>query len=382
MGISLMGLNPDSIKAVPAYQRLAPIFRNYESLRHAKYFSEDVKAKLRVPREEFTLEKADDAWRLRPVQYAKHKVRGLDGSSNVWTTANRFEAQPARMRITALMAAAPYDSLDATVVEDFSKPEVFADRAAENGVSANIETTTEPVKTGSGSGLITANSDRDNPNGAWVRVAKKYAPPLNIAKQQALGVWVYGDGQGELLNVQLRSPLHTTSLGMGDHYVEIDFTGWRYFELIEMEGGRIADFNWPYGGGYSIYREGVDYGQIETLGLWLNQLPKGRKAQCALSPIKAMPLVKTTIKNPRVRIGGASILFPIEFESGAYLEFNSMSDCKLYGRDGAMLAEVKPEGGAPVLNAGDNTVEFSCDAPTGVNARAEVTVIAQGEPLK
>ncbi len=44
MSLSLMGVNPGNIGSIPAYQRLAPIFKQYEDLRHAKYFSEDVKA--------------------------------------------------------------------------------------------------------------------------------------------------------------------------------------------------------------------------------------------------------------------------------------------------------------------------------------------------
>ena len=78
-----------------------------------------------------------------------------------------------------------------------------------------------------------------------------------------------------MLNVQLRSPTHI-SHGIGDHYIPIDFTGWRYFELIEPEGERHAEYPWPYGGIYSIYRESVNYGQVASLGLWYNNLPPGK----------------------------------------------------------------------------------------------------------
>jgi len=72
----------------------------------------------------------------------------------------------------------------------------------------------------------------------------------------------------------------------------------------------------------------------------------------------------------------------VEIESGCYLEFRSMSDCKLYGPKGELLREVAPEGDMPVLEAGDNRVEFTCDARGGVSARAYVTVISYGEPLR
>ena len=383
MSLSLMGVNPGTLTDTPAYQRLAPIFRQYEELRHAKYFPESIKARVRVPGDEFTLTQAPDGkWRFQPIQYEKHKVQGIDGWSNRWVVKNKFAAQPVRLRIEALMAAAPYDSPEGVVFEDFSQPEAFADRANEKDVMAALESSTAQVKAGPASGCCSATSDRPNPDGSWSKVARVFAPPKNIAKQQALGVWIYGDGQGELLNIQLRSPQNTTSLGYGDHYARIDFTGWRYYEMIEPEGGHIADFAWPYGGGsYAIYRETVDYSLVETLALWYNLLPQGKRAQCFVSLIKALPLVKTSLKNPKLQIGGKTAVFPTEIPSGAYLEFQSMTDCKLYGPKGELVAEVKPEGEVPTLAPGDNAVEFSCEAPSGVSARAYVTTISKGEAL-
>jgi len=33
-----------------------------------------------------------------------------------------------------------------------------------------------------------------------------------------------------------------------------------------------------------------------------------------------------------VTMGGKKLTFPIELESGQYLEFRSLTDCKVYGR--------------------------------------------------
>ncbi|MBN2308930.1 MAG: hypothetical protein JXR94_08175 [Candidatus Hydrogenedentes bacterium] len=383
MGFALMGVNPGNIGDVPAYQRLAPIFQQYETLRHAGHFPESIKAKLREPGKEFTLEQGPDGdWQFRPIQYAKHKMHGVDGWSNAWTVTNPFGPQPARLRIEVLMSAAPYDSADGVAVEDFTDTEgAFTDRAAQPGVEATLAPSTDQVKAGSASGCLSALSTRDTPNGAWCRIGRVFEPPLNLAGQQALGMWVYGDGQGELLNVQLRSPEHTTSGGLGDHYVVVDFTGWRYVELIEPEGGRIAEYAWPYGGAYATYRECVDYGQIKRVNLWYNNLPKEKRVTCYLSPIRAVPLVKAKLANCRVTIDGRTLVLPGEAESGSYIEFNSMSDCKLYGPKGELIREMVPEGEQPVLEAGENAVSFDCDVPEGMSARAYVTVISQGEPL-
>ncbi len=381
--ISLMGMTPDTLATVPLHQRLASIFKQYEELRLSRYFPESVRARLRTPGEEFTLEQADGKWQFRPARYERHKVQGMDGWSNQWTADNRFDAQPLALRIEALMTVTPYDAPDATVLEDFATPDAFTIHENQTGVTAALANSTENVKLGAVSGLFTATSDRPEPDGAWTKLGRTFTPPIDIAQKQGLGVWVHGDGQGELLNVQLRSPMHTTSLGYGDHYVNVDFTGWRYFEMVEPEGGHIEDFAWPYRGqGYAIYRENVDYSQVETVSLWYNLLPQGKEVGCYLSPIKALPLAKAKLVNPKVTVAGETITFPIEIESGNYLEFRAKDDCKLYGSDGALLADVTPEGGVPQLAPGANTIALECTTSTGANPRAYVTVMTKGTALE
>ena len=380
-GFALMGINPDTIKSVPAFARLAPIFKNYEDMRHAGYFPASVTKKLDKPGAEFTLDKdAKGKWQLYPVEYAKHKVTGVESS---WTITNKLGKQPLRVRIEALMSAGPYDSPEAVTVEDFSKPDAFSDRSNEAGVSADLKSSSDQVKAGSVSGHFTALSTRAKRDGSWAKLGKTLDPPLNLADKQALGVWVYGDGKGELLNIQIKSPKYL-AWGIGDHYVDVDFTGWRYFELIEPEGGHVQDYSWPYGDDiYGIYREYVNYASVGSLSLWYNNLPKGAQVQCYLSPIRALPLVKAKLRNPRITINGKTITFPVEIESNCYLEFVSPSDCKVYGPAGELVGEVTPLGEVPTLEAGMNRVEIACDATPGVSARVNVTVISRGkQPIR
>jgi hypothetical protein len=68
-GLALMGVDTESISKKPALARLATILKRYETLRHANYFPESVKARLRAPGEEFTLvESGKGEWQLLPVQ--------------------------------------------------------------------------------------------------------------------------------------------------------------------------------------------------------------------------------------------------------------------------------------------------------------------------
>jgi hypothetical protein len=383
MSISLMGVTPSNIGKTPAFEQLAPIFKQYEDLRLSKRVSDSVKSRLRVPGDEFTLEtNASGAQSFRPIKANKHRVQSGESWTELWNVKNNFAEQPLRVRIEGLMAASSYDSPDSVVLEDFSKPETMTDRASAEGVSSNLEVSTAQLKSGAQSGRFTAANAKDVPSNTWTRVGAMHTPPLNAAGQKGVGVWVYGDGKGELLNIQERSPLGRAISGVGDHYITIDFTGWRYCALVEIEAERVSDYSWPYGSdGYGIYREFVDYGQIESFSIWFNNLPPKDSAECYLSPVKALPLAQSSVKNPSITIGGKKITFPISIDTGCYLEFSGMDNCRLYGKNGILCAEVKPQGEMPVLTEGDNSISFACDSVGGYNPRANVVITTQGSPF-
>lgn len=401
-GLSLQGVDPYNIPQNPGLERLGGIIKRYEDLRHANYFPEHIKKRLRAPGEEFTLVQGTTGeWQFKPVQCVKHKVEGINGWSNIWKINNKYDRQPLQLRIEALMSAAPYDTPENVILADFSDPTDFPNKATESGVTATLQASSDRVKAGHLSGCYAASRifseqkreiTRQLPGldalkqslpeqkPAWAKMGKVFTPPLDLSGHQALGVWIYGDGKGEVLNFQIRSP-ENLSEAIGEHYVIVDFTGWRYFELIEPESIRYDDYSWPYGWVYQIYFFHVDYKNIASLSLWYNNLPEDQTVECYLSPIKALPLKNVKLGNPAITVGGKTIAFPVEIESGYYLEFRSMSDCKLFGPKGELLCEVKPEGALPILESGDNQVEFTCEVPGDVSARANVTVISEGEPL-
>ena len=86
--------------------------------------------------------------------------------------------------------------------------------------------------------------------------------------------------------------------------------------------------------------------------------------------------------NPSLTIAGKRIVFPLAIQSGQYIEFNSMSDCKLRDARGAVIREITPEGDVPTLASGENAVGFACDASEPDACRANVTVICRGDVLR
>lgn len=403
-GISPQEFTPESYASSGYLQRMAGIYKSWEELRLAGFFNEKMRSALAEPGQDFTLTKDSNGKPcVKRVDHAKQKVEGLDRPSAAWTVDNRFKVQPARMRIEALLSAGSYDSPDAVTLVDLSNPAGFTVRDGSSGVTADIRSSDEQVKTGGVSGLFTASAPAAA-EGAPVRTVKfstlehaqrvvkgspsycklgiKFDPLKDLTGKTALGVWVYGDGQGEILNLQLLSPVYMMS-GFCDRYIPIDFTGWRYFELIESEGERAETFLWPYGGSaYAMYRETITPKSVESLNLWYNLIPSGGTAKCYLSPVKALPIVQNKLVNPSVTINGKQITFPVELPSGSWIEYNPPSDCKLYDASGNLVSDVKPSGGAPTLASGKNDVSFACDPPAGgISARARVTIISDGPAL-
>ncbi len=378
-GLSLMGINPSNVDSIPALPRLAAIVERYESLRHANYFSDAVKEKLQTPGEEFLLEQdGEGEWRFRPVRYDKHKVEGSDDRSRRWTATNRFEKQPLQLRIEALSGIGAYDDPGAILLTDFGDIEQFADRAAQPGITADLERATEQVKVGQASGRFRATNSTESPTRSWCKIGKTFSPPIDLSGHEAIGLWVHGDGQGQVLNLQQTSPSHL-SHGIADHYITIDFTGWRYFTLLEPEGARHANYSWPYGGSYAIYRESIRSSAVEKLSLWYNNLPANGTVTTFLGPIRALPVVAAKLRNPVVTVGEQEIRFSVEMETGQCLEFRGVDDCRLYGTKGEEIGEVEAVGAAPVLEPGENGIELSFDAVTGgVSPRSRVTVITSG----
>ncbi len=376
-GLSINTYDP----TIPLHQRLAAIVRRYENLRHENYFSESIKKRLRVPGDEFTLQQDfNGTWRFRPTDYARHKVTRVDGESNIWKVRNRYAPQPLVVRIEALMSAGDYYAEGNITLADFSKPDDFAAHDSKHGTTVGLKSMSSNAEHQDTLGYFSGYNSTGSRVGSWAKVQKEFSPPINLSNHQGLGIWVNGDGKGEVMNVQLRSPAHV-SRAYGEHYILINFTGWRYFELIEPDTQHYTDCAWPYGGAYELYRESLNYSAVESLALWYNNLPPGKVVACQLRPIKAIPLSKSKIVNPTLIVNGKSISLLTEIESGCYLEFRSLSNCKLYGTQGQLLRDVKIAGEIPLVQEGDNSIEFTCKTPTCVKSRAYITVTTQGEPL-
>ena len=146
--------------------------------------------------------------------------------------------------------------------------------ASASGVTFSLGPTTNHMDLGSP--VLATNAGQVARNAAWVRFEKRFSPLLDLKARQGLGVEIEGDGSGALLAVRLESPQAIAYGAIADRYINLDFTGQRSFSLVETESARWSDYVWNDGKHpYNAYRETIDFGAIESVSVWLQNLPSG-----------------------------------------------------------------------------------------------------------
>lgn len=384
-GISLTGaVNRDRLRQVPLFRRAVDILRTSEELRRAGTYDAAARARLRQPGQTFALvtDPAGEA-RFHHAHHVSHTAALAEPWTLAWTVTNPFAPQPLRVRLEALMATGSYDDPEAVVLADFTEKELGAWKPTQAaGVASSIAY--EPAQAGSARAVavLEATSSGQVPrNAAWARWQRTFASSLNLKQHPALGLWIEGDGLGELLALRLESPRHLAYGAVADRYLPVDFTGRRLVTLLETESTRWSDFVWDDGKGlYQVYRETVDFGAVDSVTVGFQHLPPGKTVRCRLGPLQALPMRPCKVRQPTLTVNGVAVVFPAELSSGSWLEARGQEDAVVYGPTGEPLATVPLTARLPVLRSGDNRIEFTglADGPA---PRVKVTLFSQGDPL-
>lgn len=379
------GYDKSTLARIPLFQTLDSIVRVYEDLRHAKYFDDSVLAMLRQPGKEFKLIREDNGkWNFRKAVYDKQKISGSSSPGAAWEVTNAFDTQPLRFRIEALMGVKSYNDPSSVMITDFSKDNVYEITASAKGVTGNMKFEAEGHSPGIPAVSLSARSTGASPaRGSWIMAEKSYTPALNIAGNQGMGMWVKGDGKGTVLNIRLESPKHISHGARGDRYIILHFTGWKYFDLLEMESSRFTDYIWPVSDMhvYDSYRHSVSFKEINKLQFWLNNIPANEEVAVWISPVKALAMVPEKMEDPSVILNGKKLTFNVTMESGMYLELFSADDCKLYSANGNLIQNVNITGQIPQLQSGKNRLDFECKNAGTVQPRVQITTITYSDTI-
>ena len=413
---TLQCVRPSSLKEGAWLSDLAPAIKTYEELRQSHHFGADVKKRLLGREDEARLVPlGGDKWDFQPYQADCHQVNDMDGLSDGWSFKNKYKPQRLAVRIQALYSVAPYDSEGAVTLGNFSN---FKDPGETITILNSGKLYTYPSSApGMKSALVPGGEDgpvkecgvwtaeRDNSDGlilssgpedryslydhfereyslreaSWTHLHERFEQDLDLTNAQGLGFWLKGDGKGEIVNIVLRGRSYGVCLA--NHYVKVDFTGWRYIEFQESSTVEFEQCSWPFGRcHYSVYRAQFNFSKVQGLDIWVNNVKKGDSISLKLGPIQALPLVPQHIVKPMVFVNGAAIMFPVSLRAGQYLEYYGEGEAHVYEGNGNLLGAVKPVGAAPVVSIGRNSVGFKCERDA-LRPRARVTVMTLSDEM-
>ena len=308
---------------------------------------------------------ADGDVQLSQMAYDENTVDShTAGSSNV-TVTNPYSMQDPTIRIEALYGVGDFTSGTQTIMGVSGADIPSSIDTASSSITATMNWQNCPTggPNQTQSMYFSATNNGPDSYGTWAKATKSLS--LDMGTNGAIGVWVYGDGRGEMLNFELLDTSYTHS----DHYVTVDFDGWKYFEfpLRERDIAACAEYGskWPYAFDGTTYSNLLDTHNIMGLYVYYNDLPAdGAASSCYISVVKSLPVSPLTIHNPSVQIGSQTITFgttavPVDLQSGQYIEFKSATDCRLYDQNGVLLGYVAASGDLGQLANGDNSVVFS-----------------------
>jgi hypothetical protein len=334
-------------KELPILERFSELIRKYGNVREEKHFQLDQETarQLRAPGAEFKLAETGGSFQLHAVKTFRFRAESFEDGRNTFQAENPFSAQKPFIRIEALWTADAYDSPEAQVLLDLDE---------------NV-----PLEL----------------NKTWT-----FQEPADTGGKRGIGVWIRGDGRGETVNIRLRSDLWVGH-AIADHFMKVDFTGWRYYSFYESQNGEMDVADWPrteleytvyedVKRFYASYTNAVDYGKIHYLDI----LTSGKgEYDLRMRPIVALPHREQVLVNPSVVINGKKVTFLTELRSGMYLECSPEGDCRVYDVQGNLVDAPAVSGDIPTVEAGRCQLTIGSSESSSLVKRAALTLQLKGE---
>jgi len=273
--------NGDGDSAFERYagtKRNVAIYKKYDDLRKAQYFSEDYRQKLiDGPYEYHLREKRGGKWTFVEKDYQFAKLFDLkDSARNVGHFKNPFGAQVPFVRIEAMHSTL------------YQNPMVMM--------------------------KLDENADLNTQ-----KLSVRYGCEIDFSNNLAKVVKVKGNGiKGGKIAIKTRCATNS-EIGYGEYIIDTDFEGWREFILIESDNGERRDHHFEEGlHRYNIYRSSLN--NDRTTGVDI--MTEGDMTGVRMSSIIAYEHIYEVLKNPTVKIGEGSVTFECELQSTDFIEFD------------------------------------------------------------
>ncbi|MBT3375105.1 MAG: hypothetical protein HN742_24040 [Lentisphaerae bacterium] len=386
--MSLGGMNVTGVSANARAMDMLTVIGWYEQRRLANYFDKATLERVREPGKDVRLRLSDNGtWQFTPVEYLPHKAIMSKREAMQWTVNNPHGQQPFRARIEMLRSPRPPRPDNTSPILDFSDTSLINRRECSANVTQEFLIETADVKGGVRNLRIRAANGNNVSVGAWTSLGVHYEFPYrNIGGCTGVGLWVKGDGSGAVLNVQFRTD-RKFGAAISEHYIDLDFTGWRYCELLfrERDSERAFGLKWPYvrGASYDLCHRDLNTSRVSEINLLLNRIPANGRTDVTIGPIVGTTAMRTTLEDIVLTVNGKRLVIPVGASSGDLLELEGPELGAHYDKHGSLLTHFQPRypDGMPVLNTGVNPITFACAGSGVAPARATVSVVSLGKPF-
>ena len=261
------------------------------------------------------------------------------------------------------------------------------------------------------------------------RFEREFETPVDITGQYGCGVWIYGDGKGEILNFQIRSP-KLYSIGLDQKIIDIDFVGWKYFELYESSASKSMEYLWPFyyrhlnkddeftaavceeyspnwtesmylTGEYvvrnpkHITSEKPDYTHVAYASVWMNNMPAGEECNVKIAGWHSFFTGTSQVADMTVKAEEGSIKVDGILPSDSIVEYSDGRKTAGLGEkptdkhtppswysagEASEVMENTTASGMITLKPGKNILDISAKAPDGTRLRV-VCGIKEDKPV-
>ena len=346
-----------------------------DKIKQEQLLPEDVCKELYNPRKRHALLQDGDSWNIVPQTYSGafvlHANRELIAPLGQ-VFDNPYSEQIPILRVRALPSVARPAAKGNMIIADFSKGTLF--KPLSEGIK--IASASEKAPDGTPAIELSCVNDAATPTN-YRKFGYTFDKPISLADKRALCVWVKGEEQGGILNVQLTSTERRGSVR--ENYIDLNFRGWKRFILDRPEDVRFFDYTWPYGASSPLYRQ-YQYTEVVGVNLYLNKMPPKKESRVLVGSIEALTEYECSITNPVISVNGKDAVLPVMLEPNDYAEWHADGTINVFERDGGLIVSRKgPQ--PPKFAPSRNNVELKAKSSGEGDARCELTSIFRGKTL-
>lgn len=317
------------------------------------------------------------------------------------------------VRLRCLPAVAPFGASNNTVLlkPGNESSTVLSSTGHSSGLSVSATFGTgpsaQPRPSLSVSAAAVGPATSYSPTVEWARASLSFNAAVDLSSpgaaattERAVGAWVYSDGCGGVLNLQLSSGVNCAN-GCREYYTDLSWKGWKLLHLQKQETARtLFSYGWPYNQESSQRSWGRN--SVTQLNFYLSNVSSS--AQSCTVHIGQVEALAQTIPS---WTGDVSLLTAdmspaslhlAALPVGHYMECTDVTQaasCRTFDEGGHQhqLLPVKINnapariGGSDVAKALvasatlEDTIGVAVQAAAGGAARLEVVVIEQGLPI-